>query len=333
MKNAIVLAAGKGTRMRSDAPKVLHKVCEMPMAELIVRNLKKAGAERIIAVVGYRHELVEKALDGQCEFAIQDPQLGTGHAVMQARQLENETGTVLVVNGDAATIQPETLSSLYQSVEDADMAVLTVSMDDAAHYGRVIRSSEGIVEKIVEFKDCSEEEKAVHEINTGIYAFNTEKLFEGLKELKNNNAQHEYYITDLVEIFRRKGWTVKAVLAEDEDEVQGVNDNAELARANAWLRKKINEKWMHAGVTIIDPDNTYIGTEVKFGHDVTVHPNVSIYGESSIGNGTVIRPCSYLFNAVIGDDCLIDASVIENSTVESGSHTGPFANITETGEK
>ena len=160
MRNAIVLAAGKGTRMHSDLPKVVHKIGDMPMVEVIVRNLKACGAERIVSVVGYGHEIVEKALEGMCEFAIQEPQLGTGHAVMQARQLEGEEGTTLVVNGDAATIQPETLSALYESVEDADMAVLTVSLEDAAAYGRVIRDEKGDVLKIVEFKDCTPEEAA-----------------------------------------------------------------------------------------------------------------------------------------------------------------------------
>ncbi len=327
MRNAIMLAAGKGTRMHSDTPKVLHRVLEMPMAELIVKNLKEAGAQRIVSVVGYGHEQVEAVLEGQCEFALQEPQLGTGHAVMQARQLENESGTVLVVNGDAATIQTETLKELYEAVEDSDMAVLTVTLDDAAAYGRVIRKADGSVEKIVEFKDASEDERNVHEINTGIYGFKTEKLFEGLKELKNDNAQHEYYITDLVEIFLNKGWSVKAVEARDPMEVQGVNDNVELARANAWLRAKINEKHMRDGVTIIDPERTYIGPYVEFGHDVTVHPGVSIYGKTKVGDGTVILPGCYIKNASIGQNCLIDLSEITDSSVDDGTAVGPFVNM------
>ncbi len=327
MKNAIVLAAGKGTRMHSETPKVLHRICEMPMAEMIVKNLKDAGANRIVTVVGYGHELVEKALEGQCEFALQEPQLGTGHAVMQASALKDEEGTVLVVNGDAATIQTETLQRLYESVETSDMTVLTTSLEDAASYGRVIRDTDGNVLKIVEFKDASEEERNVHEINTGIYAFNTKKLFEGLKELKNDNAQSEYYITDLVEIFIQKGWSVKAVLATDPEEVQGVNDNYELARANAWLRNKINTRLTKEGVTMVDPMNTYIGPYVTFGTDVTVHPGVSIYGKCSIGSHTVILPGSYIVNSDIGENCLIDHSEVTDSNVPDGTSIGPFTNM------
>ncbi len=301
MKNAIILAAGKGTRMKSDLPKVLHQVLKVPMVQLILNSLKEAGAERIITVTGYRHELVEQALAGQCEFALQDPQLGTGHAVMRARQLEHETGTVLVVNGDAAVIQPETLKRLYEAVEHADMAVLTVSLENPSAYGRVIRKADGTVEKIVEFKDCTEAEKQVHEINTGIYAFQTEKLEAGLKEICNDNAQHEYYITDLVEIFRNHGWKVNAVAAENPEEVQGVNDCAELAAASKWLRKQINAKWMKAGVQMMDPDTAYIGPEVTFGHDVILHPCVELYGKTTVGNNVEIGMGTSLTDAEIPD--------------------------------
>ncbi len=202
MKNAIVMAAGKGTRMKSDTPKVLHQILGVPMAELIVHSLR-----------------------------LQDPQLGTGHAVMQARQLAEENGATLVVNGDAPTIQPETLRKLYESIADADMSVLTVKLDDAGSYGRIVRGANGEVERIVEAKDATPEEKKINEINTGIYAFNNEKLFAGLKELRNDNAQKEYYITDLVAIFREHGWKVKAVTAGNREEVEGVNDNVQMAAA------------------------------------------------------------------------------------------------------
>ena len=315
MKNAIVLAAGKGTRMHSDLPKVLHRIAGMPMAERIVRNLKACGAERIVSVVGYRHELVEEALAGLCEFALQEPQLGTGHAVMCARQLENEKGKTLVVNGDAATISAETLTALYDSLENADMAVLTVSLKDAAAYGRVIRDAEGNVTKIVEFKDCSEEEKNVREINTGIYAFDNEKLFEALKELRNDNAQKEYYITDLVEIFRNKGWKAAAVIAEDENEVQGVNDCAELARSERWLRKQINRKWLAAGVQLVDPRNTYIGPFVTIGHDVLIYPGACIYGMSTIGDNVTVYPGVFLNNVTVQNGTKIRPGIYENCEI------------------
>ena len=316
MRNAIVLAAGKGTRMHSDVPKVVHNVGTMPMAEVIVRNLKQCGAERIVTVVGYGHAIVEKALEGMCEFALQEPQLGTGHAVMQAKALAGETGATLVVNGDAATIQADTLRALYDSVEHADMAVLTVSLPDAASYGRVIRSENGDVLKIVEFKDCTPEEAAVHEINTGIYAFQNEKLFEALKELKNENAQHEYYITDLVEIFRNKGWRVTAVEAQDQDEVQGVNDCVELARANKWLNAHINRKWMKAGVQYADPDTTYVGPFVEMGHDVELYPNVYLYGDTRIGDNVTIMPGAFLNNVNVHSGMVVRPGVYEGIEIK-----------------
>ena len=237
-KNAIIMAAGKGTRMKSELPKVLHTLLGRTMIERDLENLQKAGAERIVAIVGYKHELVEEVLDGKCETAVQEPQLGTGHAVMQARQLENEDGLTLVANGDCPCVKPETYAALYDACKDADMVILTVEPEDAAAYGRVIRNNDGTVEKIVEFKDCSEEEKAVKEVNTGIYCFNNKALFEGLKLLKNDNAQQEYYITDLVEILKGQGKTVKAVKTDDESEVQGINDLQELARAEEYLQQQ-----------------------------------------------------------------------------------------------
>lgn len=304
-KNAIVLAAGKGTRMCSQQPKVLHKILEVPMAELIVYRLKEAGAETIVTIAGYGHEEVEKALRGQCVFALQQPQLGTGHAVMQAKQLEQEDGATIVINGDAPVIQTETLKALYDGVLDSDMVILTTIPDDAASYGRVVRDEQGRVLKVVEAKDAAGEEKAIREINTGIYAFQNRALFAGLKELTNDNAQQEYYITDLVEIFRRKGLQVKAVVAEDPEEVQGVNDPVELARASRWLRMKINHAWMKAGVTLVDPAVTYIGPYVKIGHDVVIHPGVSIYGRTIVGNNVTILPGTML----------VDAEVMDGSTV------------------
>ncbi len=289
-KNAIIMAGGKGTRMKSELPKVLHKILEEPMVKLVVQGLKDAGAERIVTIVGYRHELVEDVLQGISEIAVQEPQLGTGHAVMQARQLAGEKGITVVASGDTPLVKPETYAMMYESLGDAHMAVLTVEPDDAASYGRVIRNEHGDVEKIVEFKDANEEEKKVREINSGIYAFDNEALFEGLKLLKNDNAQHEYYLTDLVEILKGLGKRVIAVKSEDWKEVQGINDNLALAQAAATLKNRINTRLMKQGVTIVDPNNTYIGPYVTFGHDVIVHPNTYLFGHLHIDDESVIMP-------------------------------------------
>lgn len=293
MKNAIIMAGGKGTRMKSQLPKVLHKILNEPMAQLVINTLKQAGTERIVTVVGYQHELVEQALQGQCEFALQEPQLGTGHAIMQAKQLENEEGITLVASGDCPCVRKETYEKLYAQLGDADMAVLTAIPDDNGAYGRVIRREDGTVEKIVEFKDASEEERKVKEINTGIYVFNNQSLFEGLKHITNDNAQHEYYLTDLVEILQNLGKKVIAIQCDDWHEVEGINDCVAQAEASAYLKERINLKWMQEGVNIIDPNNTYIGPNVTFGTDVIVHPNTYLYGKTTVASHTEVLPGTF----------------------------------------
>lgn len=327
MKSAILMAAGKGTRMHSDLPKVMHRVCGKPMIEHIIDQCKKASVERIVTVVGYGHEIVEEGMKGKCEFALQMPQMGTGHAVMQARQLEEEDGLTLVVNGDCPCIQSETLEQLLKECESADMVVLSAIVDDARSYGRIVRKEDGTIDRIVEFKDATPEEKAIREINTGIYCFNNKKLFKHLKDIENHNAQKEYYITDLVEIFNRNGLTVKASVAENNDEVAGVNDCYELSLADKWMRKRINEKWMRAGVTFVNPDVTYVGSDVTFGHDVTLYPNCTLTGKTYVGDGSVIMPNCWLENAVIGKNCTIDASRIIDSELKDEITVGPFAHI------
>lgn len=235
MKRAIVLAAGKGTRMKSDLPKVLHEVNGKTMVKTILGSLKEAGVEEILTVVGYRHDLVEEEVKGLSLTAVQEPQLGTGHAVMMAKDFEDKEGITIVANGDCPCIRSTTYASLFEACIGADMVVLTAKPEDALSYGRVIRDEEGNVEKIVEYKDASEEERLVNEVNTGIYAFNNKSLFEGLKELNNDNAQNEYYITDLVEILKNHNKVVKAILVEDDQEVQGVNTIEELKNAEEYL--------------------------------------------------------------------------------------------------
>ena len=328
MKSAIIMAAGKGTRMHSELPKVLHPVCQKPMLGHILANLKKIQVDKTVTVVGYGHEQIESAMAGQTEFVLQSPQMGTGHAVMQAAPvLAGEEGKTLVVNGDCPCIRSETYQGMMDSLDQCSMVVLTAVLDDPKSYGRVIRNADGMIEKIVEFKDCNEDQKKVREINTGIYCFNNQDLFEHLKEIKNDNAQHEYYITDLVEIFNRHGLAVKAKIIDDVFEASGINDKKELAMANRWMQKQINDGWMEKGVMMINPESTYIGADVEIGHDVTLYPNIYLEGNTVIGDGTVVLPQSFLVNAVIGKNCTIDSSRITDSKIHDEVRVGPFAHL------
>lgn len=327
MKSAIIMAAGKGTRMQSDLPKVMHKVCQKTMVEHLIDSSKAAGAEKVVTIVGYGHEIIEKEFEGKTEFALQDPQLGTGHAVMQAKQCAYDQGETLVINGDCPCLTEDTLSMLYTEICNCQMAVLTAIVDDPRAYGRVIRDENGFIKKIVEFKDCTDEEKEICEINTGIYAFDNEVLFTNLNEIKNNNAQEEYYITDLVEILNCKGLKVKAVIAKDNDEVAGVNDKIELAKANRTMQKRINEKWMKQGVVLLNPEATYIGADVVLGKEVTLYPNVYLEGKTSVGDFTTILPQSFLLNAKIGNHCTIDSSRITDSEVKDECTIGPYTHL------
>ena len=324
MRSAIVLAAGKGTRMKSTLVKPMHKVLDKPMVEHIVSNLKKAHAERIVVIVGYDAEAVTTYMNGKCEFATQLEVNGSGSAVKYATQLKDETGTTLVVNGDCPLIQPETFEMMYREAEEAELVVLSAVLDDARHYGRIIRNETGQFERITEFKDCNEAEKEVKEINSGIYAFNNELLFRYLPLLKNDNAQKEYYITDLVQIFKDHGHAVKAVPIADPQEASGINDRVELYEAQRWLQNKINTYWMREGVTILNPEDTYISTDARIGKDTIIYPNTFIYGETVIGENNLLHGSNEIVNCVIGNGNTIDNVQLENCTVGNDRKIGPY---------
>ncbi|MFV0479597.1 MAG: bifunctional UDP-N-acetylglucosamine diphosphorylase/glucosamine-1-phosphate N-acetyltransferase GlmU [Anaerorhabdus sp.] len=327
MKSAIIMAAGKGTRMKSEKPKCLHKVCDKTMIEHLIDTSKEAGAQKVVTIVGYGRDEMMSALDGKCEFAIQDPQLGTGHAVMQAEQCEKEKGQTIVINGDCPCVQKEVMQQLYHEVEKVAMAVLTVVTEDPKSYGRVVRGKDGFIERIVEFKDCTEAEKKICEINTGIYGFDNEILFSNLKEIKNNNQQQEYYITDLVEILNQKGCQVSAIQATSAQEVAGVNDQGELAQANQFMKKIINEKWMDMGVVMLDPNTTYIGADVILEAGVVLYPQTVLHGKTKISKGTTIYSQCYFNNAIIGENCNIYSSQIIDSEVKEECNVGPYAHF------
>ena len=327
MRSAIVLAAGKGTRMKSDKCKVMHEVLHKPMIGHIVESLRKANVDRIVVVVGHGAESVKEYLKDSVEYALQEPQLGTGHAAMQAEMLKEEKGDTIILCGDGPCIQSETILKVFEANKDHACSVVTAVLEDGARYGRIVRNEKNLVEKIVEAKDCSSEELEIKEINTGIFCFKNELLFEGLKEIKNNNAQNEYYLTDLVEIFNKKGLSVNAMVVDDVDETMGVNDRVDLAKAQKWLKQHVNKKHMMNGVTLIDPDNTYIDTEVSIGVDSVIYPNVHFEGNTVIGNNVTIFPNSYLRNAVIEDGAVIDSSKVVESKVGANSTVGPMSHL------
>jgi len=329
-KYAVVLAAGKGTRMKSKLHKVLHPVLGKAMVTHAVTNLEKIGVEKIVTVIGYEAESVKAELKNRVEYAMQSEQLGTGHAVMMTKELlEGLEGTTLVTYGDVPLLTEETLAKLfdYHQAQGAAITVLTASAENPTGYGRIIRDEAGNVLRIVEQKDASPEELLVNEINTGVCCYDNKILFDALAKINNNNSQGEYYLTDLVGIIREMGQKVIAYMNDDFEETLGVNDRVQLAYAEKVLRKRINEKHMRNGVSLIDPEATYIGTDVTIESDVVIHPGVILTGNTHIGMNSVIGANSQLMNAQIGNDTTINASVISDSNIGSHTTVGPFAHI------
>ena len=253
MRTAIVLAAGKGTRMKSNLPKVMHPILSESMIEHVMTHLNEIKVDESVVVVGHGAEIVQACLKDTVSYAMQVEQLGTGHAVMQALPVLPNVGDSLILYGDTPCIQSKTMDWLYDVNKDFDLTVLTAVFEDPARYGRIVRDNQGQIEKIVEYKDCSEDQKRIKEINTGIYCVKNDALHTYLSHIKNDNAAKEYYITDLIEIFLKNGLKVQALAIEDSDEVLGVNDRVDLARASKWIQNTINHKWMEKGVTFVNP--------------------------------------------------------------------------------
>ena len=327
---AIVLAAGQGTRMKSDLYKVLHPVCGKSMVAHVIDNIVGLGTNRIVTIVGHGAEKVEETLGDKSEYALQKEQLGTAHAVQQAESLlEDLDGTTIVVCGDTPLIRSETMAALIAHHNDtkAKATILTALADDPTGYGRIIRGEAGQVLRNVEQKDATEEEQQVAEINTGTYCFSNRALFETLKKVKNNNAQGEYYLPDVVGILQAEGELVSAYVADDFSETLGINDRVVLSQAEAVMRRRIAIKHMQNGVTIINPDNTYISANAEIGRDTVLQPGTMIEGRTIIGEGCKIGPNSQLIDSVIGDRTNVHSSVVRMSTIGSDTDVGPFAHI------
>lgn len=327
---AIVLAAGKGTRMKSDLYKVLHPVCGKPMVEHVIDNIKELGASRIVTIVGHGAEKVEEALGERSEYALQAEQLGTAHAVQQAeRLLEDLDGTTLVVCGDTPLIRTETMANLvaHHKEAGAQATILTAIAEDPTGYGRIIRGDEGQVLRNVEQKDATSEEQQVREINTGTYCFNNRVLFETLKKVGNDNSQGEYYLPDVIGILKSEGALISAYSTDDFSETIGINDRFVLSQAEAVMRLRIAERHMRNGVTIINPEQTYISAEAIIGRDTILQPGTMIEGNTVIGEQCLIGPNSQLANSIIGNDVKIHSSVVLSSKLQNNITIGPFAHI------
>ena len=330
---SVVLAAGKGTRMKSGLIKVLHPVAGLPMIAWPVTAAREAGSDPIVLVIGHQASAVQGIFRGAADIrcAMQEEQLGTGHAVACALDtLAGFRGTVLILCGDTPLLRAETLKNMLACHRDnsAAVTVLTAVMDDPYGYGRVVRDPSGRVIRIVEQKDADPEEQEIREINSGIYCMDSDFLFNNIRGLDNNNAQQEYYLTDLLAIAVRKELTCLAVQATDADEIMGVNDRIQLATADRILRSRINRDHMLNGVTIIDPDHTYIDHGVTIGCDTTIHPGCRIDGGTVIGEGCLIDGGVSISGCRIGDDCHIKAaSVLEDSLLGEDVTIGPMAHL------
>jgi bifunctional UDP-N-acetylglucosamine pyrophosphorylase / glucosamine-1-phosphate N-acetyltransferase len=338
--DVLILAAGLGTRMRSNLAKVLHKLDGRPLINHVCRTATALAPRKVYVVIGHQGEDVKTAVleeldEEHAEFVWQKEQLGTGHAVNSAREfLENENSTLLVLSGDVPMIRAETLAALVQQHrahrgKGAACTILTVKLDDPIGYGRIVRDDAGLFDRIVEQKDANEDERKVKEINSGIYCFDTRKLYDALSNVKNENAQGEYYLTDVPTLLRERGEDIAIYHHSDSHEIEGINNRVQLADMERILSRRVIKRLMlDYGVTFIDPKNSYISEQTSIGRDTVIYPNVFIEGESSIGDGCTIRSGTRITNSKIGHGVeILDNCVITDSEVGSQCTVGPMAHL------
>ena len=330
MFTSVILAAGMGTRMKSEMPKVIHRVCGKPLTKWVIDASKEAGADNVLAIVGHKADMVKETLGEVCEYAIQSEQKGTGHAVMQAVDfIKAHKGSTVILNGDTPLITADTINKAieYHNSEGNSATVITAILDDATGYGRIVRDNKGDVLKIVEHKDATDEERKINEINSGLFVFDSESLVGALSELTPNNAQGEYYLTDTLEILLSQGRKVGAYAISDNDEIRGINDRVQLWEAEKIMQERINKSHMKNGVTMRLPETIMIESDVTIGADTIIEPNVSIKAGTTIGKNCVIGEGTKLDKAIIHDNVDILKSVILNSEIDEGTHVGPFAYV------
>ena len=331
---ALILAAGAGTRMKSEKPKVAHEVLGKPLVRWVVDAAHDAGIEDVITVVGHLREQVEPLVADDTAIVLQEQRRGTADAVEAARSaLTGEDGSIaegslVVLSGDCPLVTPETISALIRKREEEDAAVvvLTMKLDDPFGYGRIVRAGEGDdVARIVEQKDCNAEEAAITECNAGFYCFDAPALFDALTRVSDDNAQGEYYLTDVLEICRNDGRKVLALQTADPEEAMGINSRRQLAQATRAMQHRINGRHLDNGVTMLDPDTVWIGPDVEIAQDVELLPMTMLWGKTRIGKNSVIGPNARLTDTVVGEGCVIDETVAIEAVIDDGATSGPRA--------
>jgi bifunctional UDP-N-acetylglucosamine pyrophosphorylase / glucosamine-1-phosphate N-acetyltransferase len=330
--HVVVLAAGKGTRLKSARPKVLHRVAGMPMIAHVLESARALHPASLVVVVGHQAEEIKSALSGQSDitFVVQEPQLGTGHALLTAEPaLRGAAGTLVLLSGDVPLLSPETLRRLFDrhGSTGAAATVLTAIVEDAGGYGRIVRSGEQIA-RIVEERDATAAEREIRDVNSGIYAFALEGLFDAVRAIASENAQHEYYLPDLVAILRRHGRGVDAMTVANADEIRGVNSRAELAEVSRIVRQEKNAELMAAGVTLEDPATTFVDRTVTIAADTVLHPCVFLEGDTTIGSGCEIHSGVRIVNSRISDRVtILNHCVVTDASIGSDVRIGPFAHL------
>ncbi len=324
----VILAAGQGSRMKSATPKVLHKVAGKPMLQHVIDTVKKLDASSINIVIGHGSDQVKNTIDENINWCYQAEQLGTGHAVAQSLEHIPKSGQVLILYGDVPLITEKTLRAMLEKVDEEHIALLTVELENPKGYGRIIRNFEGNIKAIVEEKDATDEIRSIHEVNTGILAMRAEHLLTYIPLLQNNNAQKEYYLTDVIEIANKAGKRIIALHPDYEQEVQGVNNRLQLCELECWYQGQLAEQLMLNGVTLYDPNRIDIRGELNCGTDVEIDINCVFKGKVILGDRVSIGPNCVLENCSVGNDTTILANcVIENATLHEGVSVGPFARL------
>ncbi|MDA1306292.1 MAG: bifunctional UDP-N-acetylglucosamine diphosphorylase/glucosamine-1-phosphate N-acetyltransferase GlmU [Acidobacteria bacterium] len=331
--HVVILAAGKGTRMKSTLPKVLHPLAGRPLIEHVLRTVDQLKVASTTLVIGHGGDQVRSALAGRpdLQFVVQSPQLGTGHALLQAEPvLKDKKGTVLLLYADVPLLEPATLSRLLETHRSsrAAITVLTAELDDPYGYGRIVRDAAGTIARIVEERDASAAQQAIQEINSGIYTLSMASLFDHLQGLATDNAQGEYYLTDLVSMYRRKDLRVETLCIDSAAELRGVNSRVDLAELSVVMRQRKNRSLMVAGVTLEDPSTTYVDMDVTVGPDSVIGPAVRLQGTTIIGDRCQIHAGARLTNAKVDNDVVVlDYSIIVDSQIGAGASVGPMAHI------